>query len=67
MHCRRRYREAEAPAEHSLLCLRVELGMEGYAGWFHVSVGVGEAVCGVGSHRFMGIVRVLSGISLEGR
>ena len=46
--------------------MRVEPGMEGYARWFHVSLGVGEAVCGVGSPWLMVIVGVLSWISLEG-
>ena len=55
MHCRIRYREARAPAERGFLLLRVETE-EGLVRGCHVSVGVGEAVCGVGSPRLMVIV-----------
>lgn len=55
MHCRIRYREARAPAERGFLLLRVEME-EGLVRGCHVSVGVGEAVCGVGSPRLMVIV-----------
>ena len=43
------HRQAGAPAERGLLRLRVGLGMDGWARGCHVSVGVGEALCGIGS------------------
>ena len=65
VHCRIWYREAGAQAERGLLLLRVEMG-RGLVRECHVTVGVGEAVCGVGSSWLMVVIRVLSWIPLEG-